>query len=540
MLFQQFVSFVRRSFCTRANFQNVRRRVKVGFRDFFKVETLVRVTVDVFVLNISVIAAFFVRILWLHFFGGLRATAFYEGYLDRSVQAFINSLLPLSVTGIFVFYLSGFYTHGRTYRGRFKAAVIFEAVSITFLILGTLVGLLPQLFAFPGGTVVLAWCFAVVLGSALRLTFPLWRRLARSERKIVVVPVRNKIESVLVIGGAGYIGSHVVRQLLEKGYYVRVLDALFYGEQSIGELSGGPRFELIKGDFRNIEIVVKASRHMDAIIHLGGLVGDAACMVDEELTAEVNLAATRVLAGIAKGFQVQRFIFASTCSVYGASDFVLSERSVLNPVSLYATTKLHSEKVLLGFNDVDFSPTILRFATIYGLSARPRFDLVVNLLAGMAESEGRITIFGGEQWRPFVHVSDAARALVKCLEAPLVSVKGQIFNVGSDAQNYKICEIGEIIKECLPRIEVEIKEMDQDIRNYRVTFEKISRVMDFNVEKTVYDGVQEIVEAVRSGLISNWRDTRYSNTGVLADQDNLMVARGVKEETSLSFVSSSP
>ena len=308
---------MKKAFNSNVSIQTIRNRAKAIYKDFFKVETLLRVAVDVFMLNISIVAALCVRFLWLHFFGGdLRATAFYGGYLDYSVRAFLNSLLPLSVTGLLVFYLSGFYTRGRTYRSRYKAVVIFQAVSIVFLILGTMAGLLPQSFSYPRGTVLLAWVFAVGLVSAPRLSFPVWQILAESERKIVAAPVHKRIESVLVIGGAGYIGSQLVRQLLENGYHVRVLDACLYGEQSVAELSGEPRFELIKGDFRNIEIIVKTIRRMDAIIHLGGVVGDSACMVDEELTAEVNLAATRVLAGVAKGFQVQRFIFASTCSVY--------------------------------------------------------------------------------------------------------------------------------------------------------------------------------------------------------------------------------
>ena len=251
----------------------------------------------------------------------------------------------------------------------------------------------------------------------------LWAFVVRSEAKPAVLPGDRKIESVLVIGGAGYIGSALLRRLLDRGYRVRLLDLFVYGEEPIQDLMEHPRLEVLHADFRHIDRVAEAMRDMDAVIHLGAIVGDPACALDEDLTIDVNLMATRMIAEIAKGYGVNRFIFASTCSVYGASDELLDEYSTLNPLSLYARSKIASERVLMGMADDRFNPVILRFGTIYGFSGRTRFDLVVNLLTAKAIVEGQITVMGGDQWRPFVHVEDAALAVFKVLEAPLDSVE---------------------------------------------------------------------------------------------------------------------
>jgi nucleoside-diphosphate-sugar epimerase len=259
-------------------------------------------------------------------------------------------------------------------------------------------------------------------------------------------------------------------------------------------------------------------QYADAVVHLGALVGDPVCALDEKLTLEINLAATRMIAEAARGFGVQRFIFASTCSVYGASEQLLDERSALNPVSLYARTKIGSERVLLGMNDGRFAPVILRFATVYGLSHRPRFDLVINLLAAKATGEKSITIFGGDQWRPFVHVDDAAGAILKCLEAPLQAVQGQIFNVGAEDQNYQITQLGDLVKELIPDVQVVHKGEDADRRNYRVSFGKMQQHLGFTPRRTVAEGILEIKAAIESGRIPDYRDARYSNHKTLSEE----------------------
>jgi nucleoside-diphosphate-sugar epimerase len=316
------------------------------------------------------------------------------------------------------------------------------------------------------------------------------------------------------VGGGGYIGSALVQRLLELGHKVRVLDLLLYGDASISEFYDDPNFELVRGDFRNIDTVVSASKGMDAIVHLGAIVGDSACSIDQDLTVEINLRATRTIAEVGKGFGVKRFVFASTCSVYGASDEILDERSALRPISLYARTKIESEKMLLSLTDATFAPTILRFGTVYGLSGRPRFDLVVNLLTAKAVQDGEVGIFGGAQWRPLVHVRDVAEAIVLTLQAPPYNVRGQVFNVGSNEQNHQIADLGPIIKEMIPTARI-VTQPKEDNRNYRVRFDKIRNVLNFQPRHTVRDGIQEIMDAFATGQITDYRDPRYNNFSFL-------------------------
>jgi nucleoside-diphosphate-sugar epimerase len=247
-------------------------------------------------------------------------------------------------------------------------------------------------------------------------------------------------------------------------------------------------------------------------------VGDPACALDEDLTIEVNLMATRMIAEVAKGFNVGRFIFASTCSVYGASNQVLDERSRLNPVSLYAQSKIASEKVLSGMATAKFAPTMLRFGTIYGLSGRTRFDLVVNLLTAKALVDGEITVFGGSQWRPFVHVDDAASAVFKVLEAPMSQIRNEVFNVGSNGQNFTIDQVGQLIKDVVPSAKLLNMGSDTDVRNYRVNFDKINRALGFEPQWTVEAGVSQVIQAVESGEVEDYRDAKYSNVKFLNEE----------------------
>ncbi|MDQ1327988.1 MAG: hypothetical protein QG641_1273 [Candidatus Poribacteria bacterium] len=317
-------------------------------------------------------------------------------------------------------------------------------------------------------------------------------------------------EKILVIGGAGYIGSVMVRKMLQQGYRVKVLDSLLYGGQSLSELYNNPNFELIVGDFRHVETMVHAVKGVDAIVHLGGIVGDPACQLDPEFAIEVNSAATKMIKNVCAGFGIKRFLFASTCSVYGASDGMLDESSELNPLSVYATSKVYSERALLESNG-NLSPTVFRMATVFGISYRPRFDLVINLLTAKASEGELITIFGGYQWRPFVHVNDVAKAFIRCLESPLEKVNHQIFNVGDNSLKCQIVEIGKIISEIIPGTSIDQKKDMTDQRNYRVSFDKIRNTLDYTCDKTIEDGIIEIKDAIISGKIGNYRDAQFSN-----------------------------
>lgn len=487
---------------------------------------VLRMAVDVLIVNFSLAVAVVVHYLWMVGVGGgvQDASAMLRHYAIRLTQHSFT-LTPIALA---VFCWSGFYTHSRLYRGRYKAIIITQAVTLVYVLVGFFAYLAPSIFSFQRAVLVLAWLVTLFACLAVRLGHGAWKTFSSVERRYLGVPFVNRPpRNVLVIGGAGYIGSALIPKLLEKGCYVRLLDLFLYGMEPIAPYVTHPRLDIVRADFRQVDKVVQCMQGMDAVIHLGAIVGDPACAIDEELTVEVNLVATRTIAEIAKGFGINRFIFASTCSVYGASDELLDERSALTPVSLYARSKIASEQVLLSLASPNFSPTILRFGTIYGLSGRVRFDLVVNLLTAKAVVDGKITIFGSDQWRPFLHVDDAATAVLKVLEAPLPLVRNQIFNVGSDSQNYTLQQVGETIHRLVPTAEMIVMGSDGDQRNYRVNFSKIRRVLDFNPRWTLEQGIQQVIDALNSGVIQDYRDALYSNVKFLSEEG---VSRLIRHE----------
>jgi nucleoside-diphosphate-sugar epimerase len=328
----------------------------------------------------------------------------------------------------------------------------------------------------------------------------------------------NDDNKVLVIGGAGYIGSALVENLLDLGLQVSVLDAMHFGEEALSRVAGHPKLTLVREDFRHIEALTRAVDGVGSVIHLGGLVGDPACAVDADLTVDVNVTATKVIGEIAKARGVRRFIFASSCSVYGACDEIVDEESHFNPQSLYARSKVASEAVLGALNGRDFGVTCLRFATIYGISGRTRFDLVVNLLCAKAVRDRMITIYGADQWRPFVHVADVARAITMTLRASADLVAGEAFNVGSDAQNYTLAEVAELIHRQVPNAEITSDDTFVDKRNYRVSFAKIRSRLGFEPAWTIERGVAQVLALVRSNEVGHYSLPTYSNVLYLKER----------------------
>jgi len=502
-----------RSFREFAKFAQGRARIP----GYLTTETLARVFSDVIIVNGCCLVALVLNLL-LDIAHGRPVGP--EAQLVAAFEIYASNFLLLTLTAMGINTLSGFYSPNGLYHSRFKMLVVFESVSLTYLLFGVFESRgLAQIGmpVAPARAMVLGWGLTLVATAGARLWSGVWRVVVQREPQRPEVNRKGPIRRVLVIGGAGYIGSVLCRQLLRQGYSVRVLDTLLYGKDSLKEIEDHPRFELIVGDSRDVGAVFSAMLGSDAVVHLGELVGDPACAVDEELTLEINMAATRMLAEAARGYGVKRFIYASSCSVYGAADELLNERSALNPVSLYARAKISAEKTLLELSGEDFNPIILRLATVFGLSPRPRFDLVVNLLAAKAVKEGEITIFGGDQWRPFVHVTDVARAMIRCLQAPLESVKGQIFNVGHDEQNYTIRQIGEMVHRIVPEARLTSNGDDKDRRNYRVSFSKIHRRLGFSCHTTLEAGAREIVMALSDGRIHDHQAARYSNHKTLIE-----------------------
>ena len=320
---------------------------------------------------------------------------------------------------------------------------------------------------------------------------------------------------VLVSGGAGYIGSVLVRILLEKGYNVRVLDRLSFGGDAIVDLLDHPNFEFIKGDVRNEADVRKALEGIEAVAHLAAIVGDPACAVDPELTRDVNLGGTKLMYNIANEMGVKRFVFASTCSNYGKMsdpDSFLTEESELSPVSLYAETKVEIEKFLLGQPKENVTvPTCLRFSTVYGLSSRLRFDLTVNEFTKELALGRELVVFGEQFWRPYCHVRDLSRSVLAVFEAPQEKVAFEVFNVGDTSENYQKGMIVKEILKVIPEGKVSYVKKDEDPRDYRVAFEKIKNTLGFEITQTVPEEIKIINHAITAGVITNPDDQKFKN-----------------------------
>ena len=325
--------------------------------------------------------------------------------------------------------------------------------------------------------------------------------------------VRHRVGPVLVVGGAGYIGTHVVEQLLAQGRRVRVLDPLMFGREPVRDFLENPRFELVEGDATDVVKLIEAMHGASAVVHLAGLVGDPACAVDASFTRHANLFATHLIKKAAPLLGVQRLVFASSCSVYGINSAEVNETSEVNPVSLYARTKVEGERELLLGPEGDCCVTVLRFATVFGHSRRPRFDLVANLFTAQAVNDGRITLMGPSQWRPFVHVRDLARAIVAVLDADPERMRGQVFNVGDRRLNMTIGQLARLVQESVSHTRrVEVVEMpSKDLRNYAVSFEKIRRELGFEAETLMEAGIEEIVAEFTKGTYGHYRDAVYSN-----------------------------
>jgi nucleoside-diphosphate-sugar epimerase len=306
---------------------------------------------------------------------------------------------------------------------------------------------------------------------------------------------------VLVTGGAGYLGSILVRLLLAKDDQVRVMDNLMYGRGSLSDLSDRKGFHLVEADLRDSNAVASALHDVDAVVHLAAIVGDPACTKNPDLARAVNMQASLNLIDAALLAGVSRFVFASTCSNYGRiadTSTPVDEDHELKPVSLYAETKVAVEQALLARSSDQIASTILRFATLYGVSPRMRFDLTVNEFVKSMSVDRKLVVYGEQFWRPYVHVFDAARAIATVLDAPTGEVAGKVFNVGETQENYRKADLVEIIRERVGLVDVEYVSKAEDPRDYKVSFERIRAGLGYEVTRRVKDGVEEILQALKS------------------------------------------
>lgn len=324
------------------------------------------------------------------------------------------------------------------------------------------------------------------------------------------------MSKILVVGGAGYVGSVLVEELLERGYAVKILDRLYYGEDGLRGIRD--RVELVKADMRSIGPDVLDG--IDAVVNVGGLSNDPTAEYNPRANHEMNTLAAAKLADFCKGRGVRRYVFASTCSIYDRGvandqdDVVQDETSVVSPKAAYSSSKYNAERALLDMADDEFCPVILRKGTVYGFSRRMRYDLVVNTFVKDALSQGALSLHcGGEMWRPLVDVHDVARAYVACLQADEADVRGQIFNVSF--QNVRISELALRVREALRTVGVEVDVRPdygyRGVRSYRVSARKIERVLDMRPKVTIEEAAADMVKNIRAYDYTDFDNPKYYN-----------------------------
>jgi len=319
---------------------------------------------------------------------------------------------------------------------------------------------------------------------------------------------------ILVTGGAGYIGAVAVRELLNHGFAVRVVDKFLFGDDGLEDVKN--RIECIQGDLCNIDPAWLDD--VDGVVHLAGLSNDPTAEFNPEANKKLNTEATAILGEHCKRRNIKRFIFASSCSIYDrgllAEDIIQDEESPVEPRAAYAVSKYNAERELLKLAGPDFCPTILRQGTVYGWSPRMRYDLVVNTFVKSAFDKGVLTVHcGGEMWRPLIDVTDVARAYVACLQADLNVVGSQIFNLSY--KNYRILELAHWVRKVLREngmdVEIEVEYGSSKGRSYRVSTKKIERVLGFRPQVSVEDSIQVMVSKIKSGIHADFNNPRYYN-----------------------------
>jgi len=321
-------------------------------------------------------------------------------------------------------------------------------------------------------------------------------------------------KTTLITGGSGYIGALLAQELLDAGREVRVLDSLLHGQEDIALEQEQAGVDVIRADIRDAEARRRALTGAEAVVHLAAIVGDPACALDPKASDDVNVQATRALVADANEIGVDRLVFASTCSNYGRMadpNVPITEDGELRPVSLYAEQKVGMEQLILASGTGQTKPTCLRFATVYGVGRRMRFDLTVNEFTRDLWADRELEVFGEQFWRPYIHVRDAARAVRTVLETPTEKVAGKVFNAGRSGENYRKLDLIEEIGKQIDRGSVSYVRRDEDPRDYKVSFDKIKAELGFETLMTVPDGIGEIIAALDAEQFGDPYDGRYRN-----------------------------
>jgi nucleoside-diphosphate-sugar epimerase len=322
----------------------------------------------------------------------------------------------------------------------------------------------------------------------------------------------KSINSVLVTGGAGYVGAVLVPKLLKKGYRVKVLDLYLYGDDVLDSVKDNPNLEQIKGDIRNEALLERVIPGIDAVIHLACISNDPSFELNPQLGKSINYDAFFDIVAVSKKSKVKRFIYASTSSVYGVKqEENVTEDLKLEPLTDYSKYKALCEEVLLKEQSPGFTVVVIRPATVCGYSSRLRLDLSVNILTNLAVNTGRITVFGGKQKRPNIHIEDISDLYVKLLEFPDKKIAGKIFNAGYE--NYQISELAEMVRKVIGKegVEIVVTPTD-DNRSYHISSAKIERELGFKPKHTVEEAIRDLYDAFKDGKIPDpTNDIRYYN-----------------------------
>ena len=321
--------------------------------------------------------------------------------------------------------------------------------------------------------------------------------------------MQRLFETVLVTGGAGYCGSRLVPQLLDRGYRVTVYDAMYFGSDFLPK--GNPNLKLVEGDIRDTEKLAAVTEGHDAFVSLACISNDASFELNEKLSTSVNLDAFEPMVIAAKKAGVKRFIYASSSSVYGVSDRPnVTEEHPLVPLTLYNKYKGMCEPLLRKHTDDKFTGVTFRPATVCGYGPRQRLDVSVNILTNHAINNNKITVFGGSQLRPNLHIQDYCDVVEMFLVAPTDKIQNEIFNVGY--QNLSLMEIAHLVQKVVSQEFPErekvsiVTTLSDDLRSYHINSEKIKRALDFEPKYTIEDAVRELCDAFRSGRLPNSMD----------------------------------
>jgi len=316
---------------------------------------------------------------------------------------------------------------------------------------------------------------------------------------------------VTVIGGGGYIGSILTRKLLQEGLPVRVFDNFVYGENSLADIQN-PNLQIVKGDICDIKALSQAISGAEAVVLLATIVGRRVDDMQPRFMREVNLLASSVALDAAIEHGVNRFVFASTDSVYGLQSGVMYETGTPAPVSLYSRLKLRMEEQVIRAKRRDFHPTAVRISTCYGVSPRMRFDLVINSLVRDAFVKKEIVVSAGEETRAFIHVEDAATGILSSLRAHVSLVSGEVFNLSAEGQELNLNQLVNITRQLIPDVSIKFLEEQAELTGYKLSCSKIAKVLDFTPRWTIKAGMEEVKSALQAGLFEDPYDKRYSNT----------------------------